>query len=153
MSEAFSEARKEVDRAVETAVGRQAEALTAGDVPEDDDDTVFDASSDEPDVPSHPDSGLPVRRITRRKREVTEATRRALMIGIADPARAASYKRTDGSSDDNLSSEQRAERNAVINGLELAAIALRDSDLAVRAAQKRYAEALQAFNQFVAPVV
>lgn len=33
------------------------------------------------------------------------------------------------------------------------AVELRDSELAVRAAQKRYAEALQAFNQHVAPVV
>lgn len=50
---------------------------------------------------------------------------------------------------DAVHADQRA---AVVSRLEAAAIRLRDAELAKIAAGKEYAEALDAFNRFVAPV-
>lgn len=46
----------------------------------------------------------------------------------------------------------RMEFDLLAESLAARAVELRDAELAVRAAQQRYREALQAFNQFVAPV-
>lgn len=53
---------------------------------------------------------------------------------------------------ERLAAERRAERNALADELETAAIALRDAELALQRARASYGDALQAFNKFVAPV-
>jgi len=54
--------------------------------------------------------------------------------------------------DDSSEAYRVARRTELTDALEIAAVRLRDAELEKRAAGKAYAEALEAFNRFVAPV-
>lgn len=60
--------------------------------------------------------------------------------------------RADAVTTDDLERERKAERDHLADILAAAAIRLRDAELAKQKAGKEYAEALRAFNEFVAPV-
>ena len=134
----------EVDSLLDAEIGRhnakvaRDRALAAVEAADDadDDETVMDVEDRDP--PVHEYSSLPVIRPRRRARVVTTATRQALEDGLA------------GKAEEFV--QMRADESAVHDALKSAAIRLRDAEIEVRAAQKAYGDALQAFNRFVAPV-